>query len=67
MMPDAKLEPRTVLTVLKDSLEQVTSKDELLKKAMWDELSQPPWRNPQGMEIASVFARVMLGEIRVRA
>eukprot|EP00975_Prorocentrum_lima_P065170 12901879-Prorocentrum_lima.AAC.1 len=33
----ALLEPRTELTVLKDTMEPVASKDELLRKAMWEE------------------------------
>eukprot|EP00975_Prorocentrum_lima_P030137 6322079-Prorocentrum_lima.AAC.1 len=59
---DAKLEPRTVHTVLKDVVDPVASKDEFLRKAMLNELSQPRLRNPQGLEIVSVFARIMLGD-----
>eukprot|EP00975_Prorocentrum_lima_P030848 6473658-Prorocentrum_lima.AAC.1 len=49
----ALLEPRTVLTVLRGTMEPVASKDELLRKAMREDLSLPQLRNPQSMEIVS--------------
>eukprot|EP00975_Prorocentrum_lima_P017251 3648781-Prorocentrum_lima.AAC.1 len=40
----ALVEPRTILTVVKDTMKAVCSRDGLLEKAMVDELSEPVLR-----------------------
>eukprot|EP00975_Prorocentrum_lima_P065366 12903057-Prorocentrum_lima.AAC.1 len=58
----ALLESRTILTVVRDTMEAVVSKDDLLKKTMIDELSEPALRSPQNLVDAASFVRRMLGE-----
>eukprot|EP00975_Prorocentrum_lima_P001830 396566-Prorocentrum_lima.AAC.1 len=45
-------------------METVASEDDLLKKAMLEDLSQPSLRNPQEMEDVSTCVRVVLGEVK---
>eukprot|EP00975_Prorocentrum_lima_P063569 12892286-Prorocentrum_lima.AAC.1 len=44
----------------------VVSEDELLKKILLDELSEPVLRNPRNLEQVAGSIRIMLGEVRVR-
>eukprot|EP00975_Prorocentrum_lima_P004063 883032-Prorocentrum_lima.AAC.1 len=50
MILGAMLEPRTTVTLVKDTMETVASNDDLLKKAMMEYLSEPTLRTPQSME-----------------
>eukprot|EP00975_Prorocentrum_lima_P064799 12899702-Prorocentrum_lima.AAC.1 len=61
MILGAMLEPRTILTMVKDTMETVASRYALLKIVMMEDLSEPSLRKPQTMENVSTFVRVMLG------
>eukprot|EP00975_Prorocentrum_lima_P004565 989049-Prorocentrum_lima.AAC.1 len=60
------LEPRTVLTVVEDTMETGAYNDDLQTKVMMEELSAPALRNPQHMEDVASFVRGMLGEVWLR-
>eukprot|EP00975_Prorocentrum_lima_P057491 12058398-Prorocentrum_lima.AAC.1 len=59
MILGALLQPRTALTVVRDTMETVASRDDILKKVMMEDLAQPSLRNPLNMEDASTVVRVM--------
>eukprot|EP00975_Prorocentrum_lima_P065311 12902740-Prorocentrum_lima.AAC.1 len=44
------MEPRAILTVVRDTVETVASKEDLLNKILMDELSEPVLRNPRNRE-----------------
>eukprot|EP00975_Prorocentrum_lima_P062497 12885929-Prorocentrum_lima.AAC.1 len=44
------MERRAILTVVKDAMYALVSKDELLKKALMDDLSEPILRTPMILE-----------------
>eukprot|EP00975_Prorocentrum_lima_P038473 8086102-Prorocentrum_lima.AAC.1 len=58
----ALLEPRTVLIVVKDAMEAVVSRDDVLKKTMIDEVSESASRHPHNAIDVGSFVRLMLGE-----
>eukprot|EP00975_Prorocentrum_lima_P015501 3284465-Prorocentrum_lima.AAC.1 len=55
MLLGAMLQPRTVLPVVKDTMETAASAYDLQKKTMIDELSEPALRNPQHIEDVAGF------------
>eukprot|EP00975_Prorocentrum_lima_P069555 12927014-Prorocentrum_lima.AAC.1 len=61
------MEPGTILTAVRDTTEMVVFRDDILKKTLMDELSQPALRNPQNLIDMASFVRIMLGEVRLRA
>eukprot|EP00975_Prorocentrum_lima_P062365 12885265-Prorocentrum_lima.AAC.1 len=58
----ALLEPRTVLTMVKDTMDTVVSRDDILGKTMIDELSEPALRIPQNIFGVASFVGILLGE-----
>eukprot|EP00975_Prorocentrum_lima_P035165 7389851-Prorocentrum_lima.AAC.1 len=62
----ALLEPRTIITVVKDTMEAVVSRDDLLNKTIIGEMSEPALRNPQNIVDVATCIRLMSGEVRQR-
>eukprot|EP00975_Prorocentrum_lima_P010273 2186844-Prorocentrum_lima.AAC.1 len=45
-------EPRTILAMVKDTMETVASRDDILQKVMMEELSYPALRHPQNWKMS---------------
>eukprot|EP00975_Prorocentrum_lima_P003821 834116-Prorocentrum_lima.AAC.1 len=62
MMLGSLMEPRAILTGVKDTTDAVVSKDEMWKKSLRDNLAEPCLRNPRRLEDIASFIRITLGE-----
>eukprot|EP00975_Prorocentrum_lima_P007092 1523486-Prorocentrum_lima.AAC.1 len=53
--------------MVKDAMDPVVSKDDVLKKTMMDELAEPWLRNTRRLGDVASFIITMLEEVRVRS